>query len=165
MKAYLEQMGILNPKAVYRNLAPAELVEHALERGEGKLCSTGAFVINTGKYTGRSPDDRFIVDEPSVHNLIDWGKVNVPISSEKADAIYVKMCAYMQNREVLLLMALSVQIRNMRFPFVLSAKTQQAHCLQLRHLFAPQRSSSILSFPVSPFSAHPDSSVPPLLTA
>jgi len=48
----------------------------------------------------RSPDDRFIVDEPSVHNLIDWGKVNVPISSEKADAIYVKMCAYMQNREV-----------------------------------------------------------------
>ena len=49
MKAYLEQMGILNPKAVYRNLAPAELVEHALERGEGKLCSTGAFVINTGK--------------------------------------------------------------------------------------------------------------------
>lgn len=100
MKAYLEQMGILNPKAVYRNLAPAELVEHALERGEGKLCSTGAFVINTGKYTGRSPDDRFIVDEPSVHNLIDWGKVNVPISSEKADAIYVKMCAYMQNREV-----------------------------------------------------------------
>ncbi len=55
MKAYLEQMGILNPKAVYRNLAPAELVEHALERGEGKLCSTGAFVINTGKYTGRSP--------------------------------------------------------------------------------------------------------------
>ena len=37
MKAYLEQMGILNPKAVYRNLAPAELVEHALERGEGKL--------------------------------------------------------------------------------------------------------------------------------
>ena len=54
MKAYLEQMGILNPKAVYRNLAPAELVEHALERGEGKLCSTGAFVINTGKYTGRS---------------------------------------------------------------------------------------------------------------
>lgn len=99
MKAYLEQMGILNPKAVYRNLAPAELVEHALERGEGKLCSTGAFVINTGKYTGRSPDDRFIVDEPSVHNLIDWGKVNVPISSEKADAIYVKMCAYMTNRE------------------------------------------------------------------
>lgn len=164
MKAYLEQMGILNPKAVYRNLAPAELVEHALERGEGKLCSTGAFVINTGKYTGRSPDDRFIVDEPSVHNLIDWGKVNVPISSEKADAIYVKMCAYMQTAKFLLLMALSVQIRNMRFPFVLSAKTQQAHCLQLRHLFAPQRSSSILSFPVSPFSAHRDSSVPPLLT-
>ena len=100
MKAYLEQMGILNPKAVYRNLAPAELVEHALERGEGKLCSTGAFVINTGKYTGRSPDDRFIVDEPSVHNLIDWGKVNVPISPEKFEGIYNRMMAYLQGRDI-----------------------------------------------------------------
>lgn len=93
-------MGILSPKTIYRNLSPAQLTEHALERGEGKLSKTGALVINTGKYTGRSPDDRFIVDTPNVHDIVDWGKVNVPISRERADAIYDKMCAYMQNREV-----------------------------------------------------------------
>ena len=100
MKAYIEAMGILSPKTIYRNLSPAQLTEHALERGEGKLSKTGALVINTGKYTGRSPDDRFIVDTPNVHDIVDWGKVNVPISRERADAIYDKMCAYMQNREV-----------------------------------------------------------------
>ena len=93
-------MGILSPKTIYRNLSPAQLTEYALERGEGKLSKTGALVINTGKYTGRSPDDRFIVDTPNVHDIVDWGKVNVPISRERADAIYDKMCAYMQNREV-----------------------------------------------------------------
>lgn len=100
IKAFIENMGILDPKAVYRNLSPAELTEKALSRGEGKLNKTGALIINTGKYTGRSPNDRFVVDSPCVHDLIDWGKVNVPISREDADNIYNKMCAYMQNREI-----------------------------------------------------------------
>lgn len=52
MKAYIESLGIIAPKAVYRNLTPAQLVEHALVRGEGKLANTGAFVVTTGKYTG-----------------------------------------------------------------------------------------------------------------
>ena len=48
---------------------------------------TGALVVETGKYTGRSPDDRFVVDVPSIHDEIDWGKVNVPISPEKFEAM------------------------------------------------------------------------------
>ena len=100
MKAYLEAMGILTNKAVHRNLSPAELTERALARGEGKLADNGALVINTGKYTGRSPNDRFIVDTPNIHDKVDWGKINMPIERAKADAIYGKMCAYMQNREV-----------------------------------------------------------------
>lgn len=100
MKDYLEKMGILTSKPIHRNPSPAMLTERALARGEGKLSKTGALVVNTGKYTGRSPNDRFIVDEPSVHDNIDWGKVNMPISREKADGIYAKMCAYMQNREI-----------------------------------------------------------------
>lgn len=99
MKNNIEGIDIFNARAIYRNLPPARLVEHALKRGEGKLSETGALVINTGKYTGRSPDDRFIVDTPCVHDKVDWGKVNMPISREKADGIYEKMCAYMQNRE------------------------------------------------------------------
>lgn len=100
MKQYCESLGIIAPKNVYRNLTPAELVEHALERGEGKLSNTGALVVTTGKYTGRSPDDRFVVDAPSIHNDIDWGKINVPISEERFESIYGKMMAYLQGREI-----------------------------------------------------------------
>ncbi|MDD3400865.1 MAG: phosphoenolpyruvate carboxykinase (ATP) [Eubacteriales bacterium] len=100
MKQYVESLGIIAPKNVYRNLTPAELVEHALERGEGKLSNTGALVVTTGKYTGRSPDDRFVVDAPSIHDDIDWGKINVPISQERFDSIYGKMMAYLQGREI-----------------------------------------------------------------
>jgi phosphoenolpyruvate carboxykinase (ATP) len=96
----LEYLGIIRPSAIYHNLEPALLVEHALRRNEGTLSKTGALVVNTGKYTGRSPDDRFVVDEPSIHDEIAWGKVNVPISPEKFDAIYRKACAYLQQREV-----------------------------------------------------------------
>ncbi|MDO4544442.1 MAG: phosphoenolpyruvate carboxykinase (ATP) [Clostridia bacterium] len=100
MKQYVESLGIIAPKAVYRNLTPAQLVEHALRRKEGKLTNTGALVVTTGKYTGRSPDDRFVVDYPSIHDDIDWGKINVPISPERFDAIYGKMMAYLQGRDI-----------------------------------------------------------------
>lgn len=101
MQTYgLEKLGIINPSAVYRNLPVSQLVEKALLRGEGTLSNTGALVIKTGKYTGRSPEDKFIVDSEGVHDEIAWGKVNVPISQEKFDAIYEKVVAYLQNREV-----------------------------------------------------------------
>ena len=100
MQDYLASLGIISPKGVYRNLDPARLVEMALERREGKLSSTGALVVETGKYTGRSPDDRFVVDEPEIRNEIDWGKVNVPISPERFDAIFRKACAYLQGRDL-----------------------------------------------------------------
>ena len=101
MQTYgLEKLGIINPSAVYRNLPVSQLVEKAVLRGEGTLSNTGALVIKTGKYTGRSPEDKFIVDSEGVHDEIAWGKVNVPISQEKFDAIYEKVVAYLQNREV-----------------------------------------------------------------
>ena len=101
METYgLESLGIINPSAVYRNLTPAKLVEKALCRGEGKLSATGALCVITGKYTGRSPDDKFIVDSKGVHDDIAWGKVNVPTTQEVFDALYEKMVAYLQNREI-----------------------------------------------------------------
>ncbi len=103
METYqLEKLGIINPKAVYRNLSPALLTEAALRRGEGVLSDTGALVVKTGKYTGRSPKDKFIVDTPTVHDKIAWGKVNVPITREKFNAIKAKIVAYLQNREIFL---------------------------------------------------------------
>ena len=96
----LEYLGIFNTAEIYHNLTPAELTEEALFRGEGILSNTGALVIETGKYTGRSPDDKFIVDVPKIHKKIAWGKVNRPISLEKYNAIRAKMVAYLQGRDL-----------------------------------------------------------------
>ena len=94
------ELGIAGSGTAYRNLAPAQLVEAALRRGEGTLSETGALVVKTGKYTGRSPDDKFIVDTPAVHDEIAWGKINVPIEKAKFDAIKAKILAYLQNKEI-----------------------------------------------------------------
>lgn len=96
----IESLGIINPANVHRNLPVSKLVEKAVLRGEGKLTNTGALAVTTGKYTGRSPEDRFISDEPSVHGEINWGKVNKPIEPEKFESIYNKLVAYLQNREI-----------------------------------------------------------------
>jgi len=93
-------IGIKDPIAIYRNLNPSQLLEAALRREEGILSNTGALVVTTGKYTGRSPDDKYIVDTPAVHDDIAWGKVNKPISREKFDAIKAKALAYMSGKEV-----------------------------------------------------------------
>ena len=71
-------LGIAGEGRVYRNLPIPRLVEKALARGEGCLSDTGALAVRTGKYTGRSPKDKFIVDSPRVHDEIAWDEVNVP---------------------------------------------------------------------------------------
>ena len=101
METYgLEKVGIKKPKAVYRNLSPAQLVEIALKRGEGQLSITGALVVTTGKYTGRSPKDKFIVDTENIHNEIAWGKVNKPISRERFNALKDKVTKYLEDKDI-----------------------------------------------------------------
>ena len=96
METYgIEKWGITSPSAVYRNWTPAQLTEAALRRGEGTLSNTGALVVTTGKYTGRSPKDKFIVDTPSIHDDIAWGKVNRPISREAFNSIRDKIANYL----------------------------------------------------------------------
>ncbi len=67
-------LSMTKPK-VFTDLTPSELIQHSLTRKEGSLTNTGALLITTGKRTGRSPNDRFIVDEPSSSRDIDWGDV------------------------------------------------------------------------------------------
>lgn len=93
-------LGIAGSGVVHRNLAVPKLVLMAIERGEGVLTETGALNVITGKYTGRSPDDKFLVDTPAVHDDIAWGEVNHPISKARYDAIKAKVLAYLQGREL-----------------------------------------------------------------
>lgn len=96
----LNVKGLYHYGKVYRNLAPAKLIEISLARGEGFLASNGALCTYTGKYTGRSPNDKFVVDKPSIHDNINWGNVNVPFSEEKYEKLTNRMLGYLQNKDL-----------------------------------------------------------------
>lgn len=80
-------------------LSVSQLVEKVLNRKEGVLTSTGAVKAETGKYTGRSPKDKYIVEEASVKDKIDWGNVNQPISEEVFANLYDKVINYLKQKE------------------------------------------------------------------
>ena len=94
-----ELTQLINGGNVRHNLSVAQLVEKVLERKEGILTSTGAIRATTGAYTGRSPQDKFIVKERSVENKIDWGSVNQPISEEAFNKLYRKVISYLKERD------------------------------------------------------------------
>ena len=85
---------------VHTNLPVAKLVETALLRGEGRLASNGALVAYTGARTGRSPRDKFTVDDDATHELVDWGRVNQPVSSEMFDALLERVTLHMRERDL-----------------------------------------------------------------
>lgn len=84
---------------VQTQLSVPQLVEKVLSRNEGVLTSTGAVKAETGKYTGRSPKDKYIVDEASVKDKVDWGSVNQPISEEVFNKLYNKVVDYLKAKE------------------------------------------------------------------
>ncbi len=96
----LNQLGIENWKALHWNLTTPLLVEAALRRGEGVLADNGALIVTTGSRTGRSPKDRFIVQEASSQDHIDWGPVNIPMSESQFDHLLNKVRAYYQGKEL-----------------------------------------------------------------
>jgi phosphoenolpyruvate carboxykinase (ATP) len=91
---------LLKSDKVHRNLHSGILVEHAVRRGEGLLADNGALVAYTGKYTGRTPKDKFTVKDPVTTELVNWGDVNQPFDSEKFDALFDRVTASLRNKEL-----------------------------------------------------------------
>ena len=80
-------------------LSNEELIASAVKNGEGVIASNGAFSTTTGERTGRSPNDRFIVDEPGTSDLIDWGEVNKPFDENKFDSLWDKVEGYLSEND------------------------------------------------------------------
>ena len=87
---------------IHRNLSVPSLVETIVSKKEGTLSASGSLSVKTGRFTGRSPDDKFIVDDETTHSVIDWGKVNHPISEQNFDKIMKRMMKHAEDKEYFL---------------------------------------------------------------
>lgn len=99
-KSGLIDIGIPKVAKAYWNLSPAELVEQALIRKEGILADNGALMCDTGKFTGRSPKDKFTVLDANTRDVIWWGDINQPFDEAKFEALYAKMIKFLEDKEV-----------------------------------------------------------------
>lgn len=96
----LDNHGILHAGNVYWNLRSPALYEEAARRREGMISHLGPLVVRTGQYTGRSPNDKFIVREPESEKHIWWGKVNQAFELQRFESLYARMLAYLQGRDL-----------------------------------------------------------------
>ncbi len=99
-KSTIGDMGLANVAAAFWNLTPASLVEEAIIRGEGTLADSGALAVDTGEFTGRSPKDRFVVEDHITKDEVWWGDVNFKFSPENFDKLYNRVTAYLAGKEV-----------------------------------------------------------------
>jgi len=97
--ASLEAYGITEGTAFW-NLTPEELVEHSIKKDLGILTDTGAIAIETGKFTGRSPKDRFIVKDAYTESSVDWNAINMPFDPDKYSQLKAKLVAYLNGKEI-----------------------------------------------------------------
>jgi len=90
----------INHDNIHYQLSPEELQDITIDKGMGREASSGALAVNTGEFTGRSPKDRFIVKDDITKDKIWWGDINIPFDSEKFDALYDKVIAYLNTKEL-----------------------------------------------------------------
>src|ERR1700758_1281191 len=96
----LERQGMRHLGTQHWNQPTPILYEHAVRRGEGELAFGGSFSVSTGLYTGRTPRDKYIVEEPGTKDTVWWGQINQPVDPERFASLHQRMLAYLQGREL-----------------------------------------------------------------
>ncbi len=130
----LETQGIMNLARAHWNLSVPALYEETVRRREGLLAQEGPLVCRTGQHTGRSPNDKFIVKEPSSADRVWWGKVNRAIDPERFDALHEQLLSYLAGKELFVLDAYAGADPDYRLP--IRVITEMAwHSLFARHMF------------------------------
>ncbi|HMN32151.1 MAG: phosphoenolpyruvate carboxykinase (ATP) [Chitinophagaceae bacterium] len=97
--ADLAELGIY-PSIVHWNLSPELLSQKTVELGQGTITDMGALSVSTGKYTGRSPKDKFTVKDANTENSVDWGDINIPLSPEHFDLLQKDITEYLKDKEL-----------------------------------------------------------------
>jgi len=95
----VENYGIKNA-TVHWNLSPKELTDICVKKNLGKIAKSGALMVNTGEFTGRSPLDRFIVKDNITRDKVWWGDINIPFQEDKFDKLYDKVVSHLSNKEL-----------------------------------------------------------------
>ena len=90
----MEKIGLSKVRDVHRNLPVEVLVDHIVDNQEGRIGLRGAAMVDTGIYTGRSPNDKYIVDESSSNDKIWWGPVNRKVDEDIFNELYEKATAF-----------------------------------------------------------------------
>src|SRR5438270_7000104 len=96
----LENDGIENPERVYWNLTTPALYEEAVRRREGLIAQAGPIVFHTGRHTGRSPKDKFVVRNAESQGDVSWGMTNQPIYPDAFDRLHRRMLRYLDSKEL-----------------------------------------------------------------
>jgi phosphoenolpyruvate carboxykinase (ATP) len=136
-KVGLDAVGLVGASNVHWNLSTAALYEEAVRRGEGVIAAEGPLVCSTGPHTGRSPNDKFLVTEPSSERNVAWGKVNRPIDVSSFDAVLARMQAFVKGRELFVQDCWAGADPAYRLP--IRIVTEKAwHSLFARHMFIPE---------------------------
>jgi phosphoenolpyruvate carboxykinase (ATP) len=133
----LEIVGILRSGPVHWNLSTAALCEAAIRRGEGLLAAGGPLVCRTGQHTGRSPNDKFFVREPSSEQHIQWSDINRPIDAAAFDALHRDLVGYLQDKELYVLDAWVGADPGYRLPIRIVTEFAW-HNLFARNMFLPE---------------------------
>jgi len=141
----LEEHGITNANLIFWTSPTPVLYELIVRRGEGLITHMGAVEVKTGHYTGRAANEKFIVDEPSCHEHINWGKVNRPFDPARFDALYKRMTSYLHGKDLFVQDCFAGASPEHRLPVRVIAE-KAWHALFARNMFIKATQAELLTF-------------------